>query len=180
MKQTLVEYLDWYSFVEFAEVLSAIEEYYTKINNDENTSWWELSEYSVLAENYCVDRWILWFDELWDLIEKRSELEEFDYSYDEWDNYIRACEICDKDPRANWDFTDEECIIESVKQRTEEWDLQSIKNMLEDIDLSDSYFMYDWYWRPRNIERSDSEYVIEEKIKELDTEIENLRDQLIG
>lgn len=176
--KTLEEYLDWYDFVNYSEVLCAVEEYYTKLNNDENTSYSELAEYWEKAQEYCMDRWILWFDDLQELKDKIEELENFDYSYNESDNYMKACELCWKDPRENWDFTDEECIIEQVKQKADEWDLQSIKNMLEDIDLSDSYFMYDWYWRPRNIERYDSEYVIDEKLKELKKEYENTLDIL--
>ena len=176
--KTLEEYLDWYTFVNYSEVFCAVEDYYVQLNEDEHTSYWELSEYWEKATEYCIDRWILWFDEAKDLKEQIEELEDFDYWYNESDNYMKACEICWTDPRENCDFVDDECIIEDVRRRAEEWDLQWIKNVLEDIDLSDSYFMYDWYWRPRNIDRSDVESVIDDKLRELKTEYENLIDIL--
>lgn len=177
-KEKLYEYLDWYSFVNYAEVMWAVWEFYEKYFAQNNSSWWDLSYYWQLADEYCIDREILWFDDVQELLDKIEELENFDYSYNEADNYMEACELCDVDPRENSDFTDEELIIEDVKRRAEEWDLQWIKNVLEDIDIGENYFMYDWYWRPRNIDRSDVDYVIDEKLKELRWELENTLDIL--
>ena len=86
--------------------------------------------------------------------------------------------MCDIDPREEWDLTDEELLIEQVKIKADEWELQYIKNMLQDIDLNNDYFMYDWYWRPRNIERDDSERVIKEKLKELKADYDSLLEDL--
>lgn len=176
--KTLEEYLDWFDFVNFTEVVCAVWDYFQEFYKEDSPAYSDLVHNQNVAEEYCIKKWILWFDDLQELKDKIEELENFDYSYNESDNYMKACELCWKDPRENWDFTDEECIIEQVKQKADEWDLQSIKNMLEDIDLNNSYFMYDWYWRPRNIERYDSEYVIDEKLKELKKEYENTLDIL--
>lgn len=176
--EELYTYLDWYSFVNYTEVLWAVQEYYETHFAEHNSSWWDLVDYGNMADEYCLERWILWFDELQELKDKIEELEDFDYSYAEDDNYIRACEACDKDPREEWDLTDEELLIEEVKRKAEEWELYHIKNMLQDIDLDNDYFLYDWYWWPRNIERSDSEYIIENKLKELRADYDSLLEDL--
>lgn len=178
MDRDLYEYLDWYDFVEFSEVVCAVEEYYSKKKGDDHTSYGELADYWDIAEQYCLEQWILWYEDLTDLIETIEELENFSYSYNEADNYMEICRIANYDARESSDLTDSELIAERVKKRAEEWELQMIKNELEDIDLDDDIFIIDWYWRPRNITRSDCECLIEERLKELYEELESRKNDL--
>ena len=113
-------------------------------------------------------------EELQDLIE---EIENFTYWYNEVDNYFKMCELCDKDPFEQDELVDEERLVCDVIKNAEEWELQHIKYLLEDIELDDWYRIVNWYWRPRSIERSDVEWIAKDKIKELQEEIEYLKNE---
>ena len=56
--EQLYDYLDWYSFVSKSEILWAIEEYYYPDEEwqKESASYWELTEYNNIADDYMNDR----------------------------------------------------------------------------------------------------------------------------
>ena len=109
-----------------------------------------------------------------ELKELVSEIEDFDYGVDEADNLERMCKLCDKDMYESCEIVDEEYLSWQIQKYAQDWDLQQIKWLLEDVDLWANYWILDWYWWPRDIQRTDVESIADEKIKELNSEIEYL------
>lgn len=112
-----------------------------------------------------------------ELKELVSEIEDFDYGVDEADNLERMCKLCDKDMYESCEIVDEEYLKSQIDKYNQEWEFNNIRMLLEDINLDSSYWILDWYWRPRDVERVDSECIADEKIKELNSEIEYLAGQ---
>lgn len=76
----LFEYLDWYQFADEAELLMAIEEYDSQLQQDENfsPSYSNFVEYNEYADKYIISRKIknkMWYlktiDENWKVHRRR-------------------------------------------------------------------------------------------------------------